>query len=188
MHICYNIKRDFFQDVYTIFNRIWLTIWTICAFPVLNPHQILVSLAKKDNSSLMTQNLLHLIIHLTLFLCSWKQNRSTEGCLKFKIQKHVKFRRGWSQHKNKPRAEQDQVSGGKRPLLSSRFRCKCPIETSQNLVIRYKSVIRSSLVTRSRFSEMSDQWKVSLFMVMPKNVVQHLGEGSLYSYIDHRTS
>ena len=27
-----NIKRDLCEDVYTILNRIWLTIWTICAF------------------------------------------------------------------------------------------------------------------------------------------------------------
>ena len=43
-----------------------------------------------------------------------KQNRSTEGCLKFKVQKHDKVRRNWSQHYNKCKSqmEQDQVSGG----------------------------------------------------------------------------
>ena len=35
----WNIKRDFFLDVYTILNRIWLTIRTIYAFRVLNTHQ-----------------------------------------------------------------------------------------------------------------------------------------------------
>ena len=35
----WNIKRDFYLDVYTILNRIKLTIWTICAFRVINPHQ-----------------------------------------------------------------------------------------------------------------------------------------------------
>ena len=44
-YFCVNIKRDFYYDVYTIFNRIKLTIWTICAFRVLNPHQW--SLAKE---------------------------------------------------------------------------------------------------------------------------------------------
>ena len=43
-------KRDFYQDVYTILNtilnRIKLTIWTICAFRVLNPRQW--SLAKQS--------------------------------------------------------------------------------------------------------------------------------------------
>ena len=34
-----NIKRDFYLDVYTILNRIELTIWTICAFRVLKPYQ-----------------------------------------------------------------------------------------------------------------------------------------------------
>ena len=40
-----NIKRDFYQDVYTILNRILLTIWTKCAFRVLNPRHW--SLAKQ---------------------------------------------------------------------------------------------------------------------------------------------
>ena len=34
-----NIKRYVVQDVYTIFNWIELTMWTICAFRALNPHQ-----------------------------------------------------------------------------------------------------------------------------------------------------
>ena len=40
-------KRNFYPDVYTIWNRILITIWTICAFRVLNPHQW--SLAKQCN-------------------------------------------------------------------------------------------------------------------------------------------
>ena len=32
-------KKDFYLDVCTILNRIKLTIWTICAFRVLNPRQ-----------------------------------------------------------------------------------------------------------------------------------------------------
>ena len=36
---CRYIKIYFFQDVYTILNRIQLTTWTICAFRVMNPHQ-----------------------------------------------------------------------------------------------------------------------------------------------------
>ena len=54
----------------------------------------------------------------------------------------------------------------KRPLLVSRFCCKCSMKTSWNLVIRYNSVIRSRSVSRSRFSEMSDQWKVSLYITL----------------------
>ena len=34
-----NMTRGFYLDVYTILNRIQLTIWTICAFRVLNPYQ-----------------------------------------------------------------------------------------------------------------------------------------------------
>ena len=40
-----NTKRDFYSDVYTILNRILLSIWTICAFRVLNPRHW--SLAKQ---------------------------------------------------------------------------------------------------------------------------------------------
>ena len=43
-----NSNRDFYEDVYTILNRIKLTIWTICAFRVLNPRQW--SFAKQSSS------------------------------------------------------------------------------------------------------------------------------------------
>ena len=38
-HSIDNSNRDFYQDVYTIFNRITLMIWTICAPRALNPRQ-----------------------------------------------------------------------------------------------------------------------------------------------------
>ena len=41
-----NINRDYYEDVYTILNRILLTIWTICAFRVLNPRQPILSQTK----------------------------------------------------------------------------------------------------------------------------------------------
>ena len=63
------------------------------------------------------------------------------------------------------------------PLLASRTRCKCAMKTSRNKVITSKTVIRSSSVTRSPVSGMSDQWRVSLYMIMSQNVMQHLGEG-----------
>ena len=59
----------------------------------------------------------------------------------------------------------------KHPLLASLYRCKGSMETSLNLKIKSKSVIMSSLVTRSRFSEMSDQWRMSIYMFMSKNVM-----------------
>ena len=43
----WNLKRDFYLDVYTILNRIQSTIWIICAFRALNPHRW--SLAKQSN-------------------------------------------------------------------------------------------------------------------------------------------
>ena len=36
---CSIALRDFYLDLYTILNRIYFTIWTICAFRVLNPQQ-----------------------------------------------------------------------------------------------------------------------------------------------------
>ena len=58
--------------------------------------------------------------------------------------------------------------GKKHPLLVI---AKCYMETSRNLVIWSKSIIRSNSVTRLRFIEMSDQWRVSQYMVMLQNVV-----------------
>ena len=52
-----NTKRGFYSDVYTILNRIWLTIWTICAFQVMNPLQW-----KLHFTSIWTQ-----VIHFNLF-------------------------------------------------------------------------------------------------------------------------
>ena len=64
------------------------------------------------------------------------------------------------------------VRRNKRRLFASCTRCKLSMKTSWNLVIRSKSVIRSSLVlTSSRFSEMSDQRRVSLYMVMSQNAM-----------------
>ena len=42
------MKRHNYFDVFTILNRIKLTIWPICAFQVLNPHQW--SLVKQSHS------------------------------------------------------------------------------------------------------------------------------------------
>ena len=56
-----------------------------------------------------------------------------------------------------PNGTESGVQRSKRPLLASRTRCKCPMETSWNKVITSKTVIRSSSITRSRFGEMSDQ-------------------------------
>ena len=53
------------------------------------------------------------------------------------------------------------------------------MESSLNLVhmIGSKSVKRSILVTGPRDIGMSDQWRVSLSIVMPKNAMQTLREG-----------
>ena len=63
------------------------------------------------------------------------------------------------------------VREGKCPLLVNRSRCKCSMETSRNYVIMSKTVLRSNSLTWSRFSEMSDQWKVSLYMIISQNVM-----------------
>ena len=69
----------------------------------------------------------------------------------------------------------------KRLLLTSRSRCKCPMEI-WNKLITSKTVIRSSSVTRSRFSEMSDQWRLSLYTIMSQNFMLHLGEGDFIMF------
>ena len=47
----------------------------------------------------------------------------------------------------------------------------------RNLVIRSKPVIRSRSVISAQNGVMSDQLRVSLYMVMSQNVIAHLGEG-----------
>ena len=103
-----------------------------------------------------------------------KQNRSTEGCSKLK-------------------RSVDMTSSGKNGLnirtnASPKWdRTRCPEELSvlcwlaapvamfygnlQNSVIRSKSVLKSSSVINSQIGVMSDQLRVSLFMVMSKNVM-----------------
>ena len=46
----------------------------------------------------------------------------------------------------------------------------------QNLVIRSKSLIKSSSVISSQIGVMSDQLRASMHMVMTQNVMLHLGE------------
>ena len=62
------------------------------------------------------------------------------------------------------------VRRSKRPLLASRTVAMF-YEHLQNLVIRSKSVIKSSSVIRSQIGVMSDQLRVSLYMVMSQNVM-----------------
>ena len=74
--------------------------------------------------------------------------------------------------------EQMQVPNGtgpgvrmrKRPLLASRTRCNV-LWNHQNLVIRSKSVIKSSSVISSQIGVMSDHFRVSLYIFMSQNVM-----------------
>ena len=47
---------------------------------------------------------------------------------------------------------------------------------------KVKVGVRSSSVTRSQINEMSNQWRVSLYMVMSQNVMSNLGEGYLIMF------
>ena len=88
---------------------------------------------------------------------------------------------------------QDQVSGGVSVLCWLAAPVAMFYGNLQNFVKRSKSVIKSSLVIISQIGVMSDQLKVSLYMVMSQNVMQHLGEGDFIMFdeiphIDHKTS
>ena len=85
-----------------------------------------------------------------------------------KVRRHDKFRKEWSQHKNKCKSQmgQDQVSGGVSVLCWLAAPVAMFYENLQNLVIRSKSVIKSSSVISSQIGVMSDQLRVSLYMVM----------------------
>ena len=52
----------------------------------------------------------------------------------------------------------------------------------QNLVIRSNSVIKSSSVISSQIGVMSDQLRVSLYMVMSQSVIEYLGEGDFIMF------
>ena len=52
----------------------------------------------------------------------------------------------------------------------------------QNSVIRSKSVLKSSSVINSQIGVMSDQLRVSLYMVKSQNVMSHLGEGDFIMF------
>ena len=62
------------------------------------------------------------------------------------------------------------VRRSKRPLLASRTRCNV-LWKPPNSVIRSKSVLKSSSVINSQIGVMSDQLRVSLYMVMSQNVM-----------------
>ena len=66
---------------------------------------------------------------------------------------------------------QDQVSGGVSVLCWLAAPVAMFYGNLQNLVIRSKSVIKSSSVINLRIGIMSDQLRVSLYMVMSQNVV-----------------
>ena len=76
-------------------------------------------------------------------------------------------------HKNKCKSQmgQDQMSGG----VSVSFRLAVPVAmfhgNLQNSVIRSKSVLKSSSVISSQIGVMSDQLRVSLYMIMSQNVM-----------------
>ena len=90
-----------------------------------------------------------------------------------KVRRHDKPRKEWSQHKNKCKSEmeQDQVSGG----LSVLCLLAAPVAVFYgnllNLVIRSKSVIKSSSIISSQIGVLSDQLRVSLHMAMSQNVM-----------------
>ena len=81
-----------------------------------------------------------------------KQNKSTEGCLKFKVWRHENFRRNWSKHTQVPNGTESGIQGSSSNLLTNRTRCKYSIETSLNLAIRstvWKGVYMVYIIKRS---------------------------------------
>ena len=90
-----------------------------------------------------------------------------------KVRRNDKFRKEWSQHKNKCKSQmgQDQVSGGVSVLCWLAAPVAMFYGNLQSLVIRSKSVIKSSSVISSQIGVMSDQLSVSLYMVMSQNVM-----------------
>ena len=77
---------------------------------------------------------------------------------------------------------QVQVSGGVSVLSWQAAPVTMFYRKLQNLVIRSKSVIKSSSVISSQIGVLSDQLRVSLYMVMSQNVMLYLGEGDFIMF------
>ena len=69
-----------------------------------------------------------------------------------------------------PKVGQDQVSGGVSVLCWLAAPVAMFYGNLQNSVIRLKSVLKSSSVINSQICVMSDQLRVSLYMVMSQNI------------------
>ena len=103
-----------------------------------------------------------------------KQNRSTEGCsiLKRSVDMTSSGKNGLNIRTNaSPKMGQDQVSGGVSVLCWLAAPVAMFYGNLQNSVIRSKSVLKSSSVINSQIGVMSDQLRVSLYMVMSQNVM-----------------
>ena len=104
----------------------------------------------------------------------FKQNRSTEGCSKLKrsVDMTSSGKNGLNIRTNaSPQMGQDQVSGGVSVLCWLAATVAMFYGNLQNSVIRSKSVLKSSSVINSHIGVMSDQLRVSLYMVMSQNVM-----------------
>ena len=77
---------------------------------------------------------------------------------------------------------QDQVSGGVSVLCWLAAPFAMFYGNLQNVVIRSKLVIKSSSVISSQIGVLSDQLRVSLYMVMSQNVMQHLAKGDFIMF------
>ena len=104
------------------------------------------------------------------------QNRSTEGSSQLKspetrqVQDSGEIGLDIRTHAS-PNVGQDQVSGGVSVLCWLAAPVAMFYGNLQNLVIRSKSVIKSSSVIGSQIGVMSDQLRLSLYTVMSQNVM-----------------
>ena len=88
-----------------------------------------------------------------------------------KVRSHDKFRKKWPQHEKKCKSEMGhyQVSGGVSVLCWQTAPVAVFYGNLRNFLIKSKSVIKSSSVISSQIGEMSDQLRVSMYMVMSQN-------------------
>ena len=92
---------------------------------------------------------------------------------KFKVQKHGKLRRNWSQHQNKFKSQmgQDQVSGEVCALCWLAAPIVMFYGNLPNFGNKVKIGNKVSSVISSQIGVLSDQLRVSLYMVMSQNVM-----------------
>ena len=101
-----------------------------------------------------------------------------------KVRRRDEFMKEWSQHLNKCKSQMGQyeVSEGVSVLCWLGAPVTMFFGNLQNLVVMSKSIMKSNSVISLQIGVIFDQLRVSLYMVMSQNVMQHLEVGDFIMF------